>query len=370
MAAPQLFYVDPATIVSENKALYESLVGRTILPAQPEMQIILAFANREMLYNARGDYALSQVLLSFSNSPMLDYLAENAGVKRLAASPAETKLQFTLTPGHGSVTIPAGSRVSTLDGKIYFATDEEVVVAPGTDVAELNATATTDGSSGNGYGAGTVNEIIDPLPFVASAVNLTVTAAGSEQETDEGLRERVKQAPSQYSTAGSVGSYKYHAFSANPQIIDVAVTSPEPGQVNVYPLVKGGIVTPDAILDAVEASVSADFVRPLTDTVEVLSPTKIEYDLEINIILKYGVTQSTTVDAVTAAVTEYCLSRAESLGQDVTVAQLIQAAMNGGAGNVHSLNFDSFTDLAVDPTSFPVCTGIAIGSVTYEDPDA
>ena len=95
-----------------------------------------------------------------------------------------------------------------------------------------------------------------------------------------------------------------------------------------------------------------------------------EYDLEINIILKYGVTQSTTVDAVTAAVTAYCVEKANLLGQDVTLAQLIQAAMNGGAGNVHSVNFDAFTDLIVDPTSFPVCTAIAVGSVTYEDPDA
>lgn len=346
---------------------YGQKLGKTLYPGQPEYQLAYAGANREIMLRAQADYGLSQVLVNFSNSPMLDYLAETAGVTRLDATPAETVINFVLVNGHGGVIIPVGTKVATTDGKIVFATNVEKAVAAGVNMAEVPATANVDGSIGNSYGPGTVSVIIDAIPFLQSAANLTSTALGAEQETDAALRVRIMQAPSQYSNAGSVGAYKYHAKTANPAIIEVAVTNPVPGQVNVYPLVDGGVTTPDAILDAVFAAVNADTIRPLTDTVVVASPTKVEYELTVNVILKYGAIQSTTIDAITDAISGYCTVRSKKLGEDVTVSQLTAAAMNE---NVHSLDFDTFTDLIVNPISFPVCTGIFIGTVSYENPNA
>lgn len=365
MAVPQIFYKDPADVISETKALFESLLGKTLLPAQPEMQIVLAVANREVSLRASADYALSQMFVDASVAPALDGLASNAGITRLPALPAQTKILFTLVPGHGGVTIPSGTRVSTTDGKVLFATDYEENIPAGTNTATVDATATTDGPSGNGYSVGTVTEIVDVQPFLTAASNTTVTSAGADPETDDGLRVRIKLASSRYSTAGPVDAYKYFARSANQSIIDVAVLSPDPGVVAVYPLIAGGVETPEAILDAVFATLNSDTVRPLTDTVEVYSPDKLEYTLTVDIVLKYGAVQSSTVDAITLGLTVYANSKALSLGQDITTSQLTAAAMNN---NVHSLSFPGFTDITVGPTEFPVCTGIFIGTVTYEDP--
>jgi len=368
MATSKLFFKELNVIIAEKKAMYETYLNKLLYPGQPEMQIVLAAAYREFILREAGDNAVDQVLVDTATGSSLDYLAARVGVVRLDAAPAEVKLTLNFNPGHGGVTLPAGTRIGTTDGKILFAIDQAVSVAPSVlIVPNVNATATTDGVTGNGYALGTVSVIVDPYPFFVSATNTTVTAAGAEVETDENLRVRIKLAPNQSSTAGSVAAYKFHTRSANPSIIDVAVTTPEGGAVNVYPLVEGGIVTPQAIIDAVTAILSADTTRPLTDTVTVLSPTRITYTLTVNIILKYGVVQSTTVDKVTAAISNYCLAKANQLGQDVTVSQLIAAAMNP---DVHSLNFGSFTDLIVNPISFPVCTQITVGTVTYENPNA
>jgi len=367
MDAPQLFYQDPSQVITEIKALYESFLGKEILPAQPEMQIVLALANREVNKNAQSDYALSQVLVDFAVSPMLDYLGATAGIFRLAATPAETTIRFTLVPNHGGIIIPNGTRVSTTDGKIMFATSMETPVSAGTNSIDVHAIAVSEGKSGNDYIVGTVSVIVDPQPFLQSASNVTVTSAGAEIETDTGLRERIKLGPSRNSTAGPISAYKFHTRAANPSIIDVAVTSPFAGQVNVYPLIRGGVATPQSVLDAVSAALNDEEVRPLNDKVVVASPVRLPYSLTVNIVLRSGAIQSSTVKRVTDALIAFCSAKANKLGEDITVSQLTAAAMNE---NVHSINFGGFSDLIVNPISFPVCTGIFTGTITYENLNA
>lgn len=366
MAAPQLFYLSPETIISEIEAWYEDHLDREILPAQPEMQILLSQAYRETLLRSLGDYVLSQVLVDTAVAPMLDYKARNEGLTRLAPTPAVTTLGFTLLPGHGGVIIPVGTKVATTDGKIEFATDVEVPVPAGVNYAEAEATALTDGASGNDYGIGLVSVIITPQAFLISATNTTVTAAGAAQESDEGLRARIILAKSQYAAAGPNSAYKFHARSASPLIIDVEVTNPSGRHVNIYPLVSGGVVTPQAILDAVYAVCNAEDKRPLTDIVTVISPTKISYTLTFNVILKYGVIQSTTIQAIQAGLAAYCIAQSKKLGAGITDSQLIDAAMNP---NVYDISFPGFSDISVPPTSFAVCTSFTIGTVTYENPN-
>lgn len=367
MALPQLLYLSPSQIITDLVAIWEVGLGKTILPQQPEYQAILATANREMLIRAAGDYARSQSFVDTAVAPNLDYLAANRGVTRLEASPAVATLRFTLVPGHTGVTFPNTMRVSTVDEKVMFKIDTTTVAATGTTTIDLEATATTDGDIGNNYSVGSINKIIDAVAFVSGVTNINSSAGGSSPESDEQLRERIKIANSQFSTAGPVNAYKYFARQANPSIIDVAVVSPEPGRVSLYPLIKGGIATPQAILDAVFATVNADDVRPITDTVEVLSPTRITYVIPVTMVLRYGAVQAETVGKVTAALALIAAAKATKLGEDVTETQLKAAAWND---DVIKLDFLGFDDLIVGPTSFAACTSISIGVVTYENPDA
>lgn len=371
---PKLFYEDPDVIYNRMRDRYSELADRPVRDSQPEGLLLRTVALELVLLKAQGDAATSQVLAPFSTAPMLDYVASNTGVTRLAAQPAVTTLVFTLTPGHGTVILPAGMRVRSTDGLMVFATDEEKSAAPGIDTIEVTATALSDGPQGNLYIPGLVTDIIDAQPFVSSATNTVTTGGGADIEVDDGLRRRILISQNQYSTAGSVDSYRYWALSANPSIIDVAVVNdkdgegnPVGGTVELYPLVSGGVTTPQAILDAVEEAVSAERRRPLNDKVDVYSPTAVTYVIPLELVLKAGAVQSTTEAAVIAAVSAYVINQSKVLGADVTESQIKAAGMNG---SVHSLRLPGFTDIIVSPTEFAVCTEINKVGTTYEDVNA
>jgi len=362
---PTFIENDPSAILADMVAYYEAETGKTLHPGQPEYMICTMFAYREGLIRQAIQEASLMNLVSFSRAPVLDYLGELVGVKRLAAAPATTTIRFTLVDGHGGVTIPAGTRVSSTDGKAVFATLADVNVIAGDNTEDVLVQCTQTGAFANGYVADTITTIIDVQAFLSAATNLTTTASASDQETDDELRERITLAPGSYSNAGSKGAYIFHAKSAHPSVIDVNVISPIPGTVNINVLVAGGIDTPTEVLDAVEAACNDEKIRPLTDTVEAVSPTKIEYDVEVNIVRYADGPTSAEVEAnVLAALEAFTLMKASAMGRDVHSSQVIAACMVEG---VYSATLVGFSNLVIPEGQYAFCTDITInitGSTT------
>src|SRR5579871_60984 len=109
--------LDPNKILADMVALFESLAGRTLQPAQVERLLINLYAYRESLVRNAIQYAASQNLLAFASFPMIDYLGQLLGVTKLPAQGALTTLQFTLAAALPvSFLIPAGTLVGTTDG--------------------------------------------------------------------------------------------------------------------------------------------------------------------------------------------------------------------------------------------------------------
>lgn len=358
---PSFIERNPDTIVAEMIADYQNRVGRVLEPAQAERLLINALAYRELLLRNQVQQAAQQNLVAFATFPMLDYLGELLGVTRLPATAAECTITYTLVAGHTGVTIPSGHRVGSVDGRVIFTTKAAVPVVAGTTTASVAAICQTVGVAGNSYLAGDVSEILDPLPFISAAANTATTAGGSDEETDEQLRERIRLAPSAFSTAGSRGAYQFHARAAHPTIIDVAVTSPTPGTVNIYPLVQGGGTTPTEVLNAVLAACSADKVRPLTDTVAAVAPTEVTYSITVQLVLYTGADQSAITAQVQQALEAYRDGRGGLLGLDIIRAQIIQACVVEGVYNVTVVS--PAADIIIPETSFGRCTSIGV-SVT------
>lgn len=80
---------------------------------------------------------------------------------------------------------------------------------------------------------GELKDLVDPVAYVASVSNITMTAGGAEIETDTELTERIYQATAGYSVAGPKDAYIYHAKRARADVDDVIVYSPAPDQVSV-----------------------------------------------------------------------------------------------------------------------------------------
>jgi phage-related baseplate assembly protein len=363
--APILIANDPTQIAADMKADYESLTGKILPAGSPEMLIINMFAARLSTHIASIQSAAQQMLVSFASAPMLDFLGELVGVTRLSPQAAQCTIQFTLTAGHTQTIIPAGMRIQSQDGKVVFETIQDVIVLDSVTTATVTAICQTAGIIGNDYPIGDISNILDPQPFVTAASNTDITVAGSDQETDDQLRARIKLAPSAFSTAGPKDAYIYFAKTASPLIIDVSVTMPTPGTVNVYPLVgNASSGTPTEILNLVSAILTDEKVRPLTDTVNVISPTKVGFQLVVNITKITGAVDQDIIDKLTPILTSFLQSASVKIGKDVTVTKIKSLCMYDDT-QVYDVTLldelsSAFTDKIVDDTQYAYCDSLTI----------
>lgn len=361
--------VDPNKILTDMIAEFEEAAGRTLQPAQVERMLINLYAYRESLVRNAIQYAGEQNLLAFASFPMLDYLGQLLGVTRLASQPAATTLLFTLT---NALTVPftiaTGTIIGTNDGLFAFATSANITIAAGATTASVAATATAPGAAANGYLAGQVNIQLNPSALIASVTNTVTTAGGSSPETDDHLRMRIQAAPNQFSVAGPVGAYRYFAISADPSIVDAQIVSPSPGTVNVYVLTgpvtvqpaaspNGAGVASSALLAKVSAALNADMVRPLTDTVNALAVTEIDYQINATVTLYSDADPTATIAAASIAVQELALELAAKIQRDIVPSQIIAALSVAGVYGV-TLAAPSLTTLTAG--QWANCTAIAL----------
>ncbi len=288
------------------------------------------------LYSSCND-ACRQKMLRYARGEVLDAIGENRGLARSEPGAAKTTLRFRLTEAVGTnITIPAGTR-ATGDFERYFATDRTVVLEAGQTHVDVTATAAEGGVDYNDIPAGAVNIIVDLLNFVDGVENLTTTAGGTNAESDEAFRERIRNATNKITTAGPTASYKYWAMQADPNVADAVVESPEPCQIVITPILYNGGIPDQTILDKVLASCNADDVRPLTDKVSVKAPQTEEYDIDI----VYYTTPENEADCIKAvegeggAIEQYKSWQGSALDRDINpdyLRKLVLSPQGAAAG--------------------------------------
>ena len=359
--------LDPNLILSDMIAAFETAAGRTLQPAQVERLLINLYAYRESLVRNAIQYAGQQNLLAYAAFPMIDYLGQLLGVARLPAQAAVTTIQFTLAQALSTgYLIPAGTTVGTSDGQYVFATNTALTIPANALSGSVQATATTSGPDANGYLPGQINVLLTPDPLIAAAANTDTSSGGATMETDDHLRSRIQAAPNQFSVAGPEGAYRYFALSADPSIVDAQVTSPAPGQVNVYILTGPVTVQPAAapnsagvagaaLLATVGAALSADNVRPLTDTVTVLPVSEVDYQINGTITLYTDADPATTMSAANSAAQSYAIALASRIQRDIVPSQIIEALSVSGVYEV-TLSSPAYTPLAAG--QWANCTAI------------
>jgi phage-related baseplate assembly protein len=327
---------DEATVKNAVISEYEKVAGRTLADGDPIRLFLLSIANMLILQRNLIDFTGKMNLLAYSEGDYLDHLGHLLDVTRIPAAAAETTLSFTLSTDTEGAVIPKGTRVTTTDEKAYFATTEALSIPAGTLSSTVSATCTEAGTNGNSLSVNTLIKLVDPLPYVASVSNTTVTAGGADIEDDESYRERIHEAPESFSNAGSYGAYEFWAKTASADIEDVFVTSPTPGEVNIYPLLIGGVIPEQEVLDNVYTVCNADKIRPLTDKVTVLAPGTSTYDIDVSykIAKDDSANASNIQTAVNAAVSEFVLWQKSKLGRDLDPSKLVNLMVAAGAKKV------------------------------------
>ena len=219
-------------------------------------------------------------------------------------------------------TIPQFTEVESKDGLFIFQTTESKTIKSGELYVDIEAVCETPGSSSNNYKTGTINNLITPLSYIENIKNITITSGGADDEDADALRDRIRQAPEKFSNAGSKGAYIYHTLSAHQSIIDVEVTSPSPGIVNVFPLTENGCPS-DEIIKIVQKHLNSEKIRPLTDFVQVIPPESIVFSISATLILYSYADIETVNKTITSKLNEYKVALSEKLGKDVVHTQII-----------------------------------------------
>jgi phage-related baseplate assembly protein len=327
---------DATAIESHIITTYEAISRTTLAPGDPVRLFLEALAVVVAQQRFLIDHTGKMNLIRYAAGGFLDHLGAFTETERLAATSAETTVRFSIDEALGfEVDIPAGSRV-TPDGSVYFETALDAAIAAGETYVDVTARCRTAGASGNGYLAGQINRMVDPVAYVSGVSNIDTSLGGADEEADDAYRSRIRRGPKKFATAGPNDAYIYWAKTASQNILDVAVYSPTPGLVKVLPLMLGGELPDAEVLADVETILSSRTVRPLTDRVDVESPVAAAYDVEVTYYISDEDTArvASIQTAVVNAVAGYVLWQKSAMGRDINPDELVYRMRAAGAKRV------------------------------------
>ena len=333
---PDIDFVDAdkEKVVSYLMQTYTVITGRTLGKADPIRLFILVIASVVIMLLNKINYTGKQNLLKYAKGSNLDNLVALLGVSRIPAAKATLTEKFTLSAVMpNNITIPQGTRVSA-GSQLYFVTSEPAVIPAGETSCTVPCICQQEGTVGNNLKLGTVTTLVDPIAYVASVTNTTVSEGGADTETDEALRLHAEEAPESFSVAGPTGAYEYFATAASSLVSQAIAVSPQPGSVDVYILSEGGSVPGEELQNTVKAFLSDKRRRPLTDTVSVKIPEVQKYDINMTYYLPAGIQTESTRKDVEAAINEYITWQDSKMGRDINPDKLVQLCVTAGAKRV------------------------------------
>ena len=369
---PELSFIENMTLQETEEQLREHYIRlyRNLTGKEPDLGeadaknlLIKAFSLIEYQTMQYADAKGRAELLKTSTGAALDALGALVGVTRQEPTKATATERFTLSEARAEVVaVPAGTRVKTQDGK-YFNTLEYAEIAAGETSIEIMVQAEEAGAGSNGLSVGSVNILVDPIPYIASVTNITQPTGGLDTESDDDLTRRIYLAPSVYSCAGPKDAYEYHAREWRSDVADVRIDSPAPCVVNVYFTIEDetGVRLPNETeRAAMEAHLSADTVRPLCDQVSCLAPEELEYSIAVTYWIGESDQRSVSeIQAKVGAAVADFQTWQRKLGRDINPTELIARLREAGAKRVKLTAPD---DITVSSVMLPKCTG---ATVTY-----
>lgn len=328
--------LDPASVEAAVLTGYERIAETTLYPGDPVRLFLESLAYVLAIQNHVIDLAGRQSLLAYAQGKHLDFIGMMVGTPRLGHGYATCTQRFELEGVGFGVEIPADTQVTTADGKRVFQVLAPAVAPAGAAHIDLTVTAEQPGADANGLVPGQINRLIKPLPYVKSTSNITATALGADVESDDHYRARIQEAPEAFTCAGPTGAYRALAKAVHQDIAEVAVWSPKPGTVDVRPVMQGGELPSDEVLEALRRKLSAEDVRPLTDTVTVAAPDLVGYELDVEWTLsrRNEALAASVTAAVGAAVEKYRIWQRGKPGRDILPTKLISLMEQAGARRV------------------------------------
>lgn len=347
---------------------WENGSGNRLGAADPRRLLFKTIADAIARLDARADYAAKMNLLAYSKADFLEHIGAQVNTARLAASAAQCMVKFSLSaPLDFAVVVPKGTRVTKQGSGVYFRTLQAMEIATGETEGVARCKCEQPGAAGNGYLAGEINVLVDPVAYIKAVENVEATTGGADAEDDESLRARIQLAPESFSVAGPDEAYVYHAKSANADIADVSVDSDTPGKVQLWAILRGGELPNRAVLQDVKERLNDRRIRPLTDYVTVNAPEVVYYDISVTwYLLTSDLIFKGDVEArIKAAIEDFVAWTKTKIGRDVNPTALIARLKDAGAKRVE-LTAPVFTNVKRNEIAFARQIVVTYGGVEDE----
>lgn len=195
---------------------------------------------------------------------------------------------------------------------------------------------------------------------------LTVVAANpaasppvdAVMESDEAYRARLVLTNEGYTSAGTDGAYLYHTLSADGDVRDASVTSPQAGTalITVLSFSNNGLSS-SALVDKIRVKLNRDDLRQTCATVNVAAAEVLNYTAAIRVATYPSTDIQSTLARSQTSLQAYVDAHFK-LGHDITLAGLVAASTVDGVQNVF---IDApATDLITSYTQARRCTSALV----------
>lgn len=348
-------------MIADYEARYKELTGE-------ELILYPADTRRIMINVAAGKlYQLAVIMNERHKQNFLQYMhgeftknwAANFGFKENGVERATVTLRFHLAEIQKTdVVVPTGTR-ATSGNSIFFATDEDAIIAAGEKYADTNATCTTEGTAGNGYMAGQLNILADPVNLIESVENITSSVGGHDEYSNQELKNLIYNFPATYSTAGPEECYAALTKKYSSNIVDTRVIGNKQALVQIYLLLQNGNVPDQEYCQKVNQFIRDSKAIPDTDKVEVLAPEVEPYE----IVATYYISETRKDiadglrESIEEAATEFKNYTESKIGRAINPGVLITYASAAGASRIE---VQEPLYKAIEQSQVAVCSRIAL----------
>ena len=344
------------TIYERMRAAFAEETGFVPNEGCDMMVRLYALAAEVQSLLAQADWVLDQSFPQTAQGKYLDYHAETRALTRLTAARATGVLRFSAPSA--AVTdyeIEAGSAAMTTGG-VRFETTEKATLRKGETSVDVPARAVEAGANGNAI-AGAVHVMAVYPVGITRCENPEAFSGGSDEESDEKLRERVLESYRRLPNGANAAFYEQEALRfPNVAAAKAVGRARGIGTVDVYVSTHGG-APEEELLGEISAALQKK--REIAVDVAVRVPTEKSIDVEAELEAEQGWTMREITDAAQEALQAYFTG--ERLGEPVYRAKLASILYSvPGVKNYHLLA--PAADVPAGATELPV-----LGTVTLTE---
>lgn len=195
--------------------------------------------------------------------------------------------------------------------------------------------------------------------LVTPASTSTFPATPAVYQNDEEYRQALTLSFEGYTNAGSRGAYEYHALQASGTIKDIKINRvPNTGIVQVVVLSKIGNGIPTApLLTAVENALNLKTIRPVSDTVNVLSASIVNYSVTATLFIKDGASSAVVGTNALASINAFVANN-HQISKRLSYLNVASALKVDGVERV--VITSPTADIVCDTQQAPFCTNITV----------